>query len=491
MSAHEAAHLDPNEKRSFKGSRIALVLLIAGLLVLLGGYLLTRFSPEGPRRFWLAYVHNYAFFLSLSLGALFFVLLQHLTRAGWSVVVRRPAEVVAANLILLAVLFVPIAAVVLGGSGAIYPWAKPLSELKAAEGSAHASSHSAQKHEPESAGPADSHSQAQDGAVFQLVADRGVNQGEGPREGSKEETTALHADSPAEGHQGDHAGGHEVSLILGKRAYLNPPFFTIRWVVYFLVWAGAAWWFWSRSVRQDETGDAGLTLSMQNVSAPAMLAFALTATLASFDLLMSLDPIWFSTIYGVYFFAGAAVGFFALIIVFIAMLQKRGLLTRSVNAEHYHDLGKYLFGFIFFWGYIAFSQYMLIWYGNIPEETQWFFRRGCATHAPNVWSYVIVGILLLHFIVPFVVLLNRDVKRRVRWLTFCAVWMLVVHWADIYWLVMPELTVSYLPLGFAEIGCLAGLGLVFAAGLFWFASGRSLLPLRDPRLGESLEFQNL
>jgi hypothetical protein len=480
VSAHGQAHLDPDEQRHINVSRAGVGLLVAGLVVLAAVYLLARGSEGGPRRFWLAYVHNYAFFLSLSLGALFFVLLQHVTRSGWSVVIRRTAEVIAANLLVLAGLFVPIAAVVMGGSGILYPWARPLSALQ----QDHATHAARPMHEP---GARPEHA----GVDFRLAADQGVNQGKIDARGTDEETTAVDVDSPAEAHAGDRAGGHEVSLILEKRAYLNSPAFVARWVVYFAIWAGAAYWFWRRSVRQDASGEVGLTLSMQTMSAPALLAFALTVTLASFDLLMSLDPIWFSTIFGVYFFSGCVVGFFALMIATLASLQRRGLLAASVNIEHYHDLGKLLFGFVFFWGYIAFSQYMLIWYGNIPEETGWFFRRGAATQAPNVWSYVILLILLGHFVVPFVVLLSRDVKRRIGLLTFWAVWMLVLHWIDLYWLVMPEFTTAYLPIGVPEIGCLLGIGLIFVAGLAWWASGRSLVPLRDPRLAESLAFRNL
>jgi hypothetical protein len=440
VSSHDAAHPDPLERRHVNAARPAIVALTLGVAVLVVCYLLGRSSQDGLRRFWLAYIHNYAYFLTLSLGALFFVMLQHLTRSGWSVVVRRPAEIMAANLVVLAILFVPIAINVAGGSGTAYPWAQPPSAF----------SHGA----PADAAQAVEHNPA---------ADHGQSAGYNE-----------HADS-----------------IAGKRPFLNASFFIVRWIVYFAIWAGLARWFLTRSLRQDQSGDATLTLSMQRCSAPAMVAFALTVTLASFDLLMSLDPAWFSTIFGVYFFAGSVVGFLAALIVIVAGLQKRGVLAHSINAEHYHDMGKLLFAFVFFWGYIAFSQYMLMWYGNLPEETGWYFRRGCATQAPNVWSWVIVLILLGHFVVPFVFLLSRSVKRHRRRLVFWAVWMLVLHWIDLYWLVMPELTTTHLPLGPIEIGCLLGTGSVFVAGLAWTASRMSLLPVGDPRLPESLAFRNL
>ena len=448
--------------------------LIAGVVVLAASYLLSRFTQDGSRRFWLSYVHNFAFFLSLSLGALFFVVLQHLTRSGWSVVVRRPAEIVAANLLVLAAMFVPIAFIVAGGSGTVYPWAKPAS--------AFAHLNTDQDH------ATTAHASAGAGVEARLAAydERNVTSGHA---GAAQAEDHARAHEPSAADHDDHAA-HDA-LIAKKRAYLNAPFFILRWIAYFAVWAGLGWWFWTRSMHQDASGDVALTHAMQRRSAPAMLLFALTVTLASFDLLMSLDPVWFSTIFGVYFFSGCAVGFFALLIVTLAGLQKGGVLTRSVTPEHYHDLGKLLFAFVFFWGYIAFSQYMLIWYGNIPEETGWFFRRGCATQAPNVWSYVIVLILLGHFLLPFVALLSRNVKRHRRLLVFWAVWMLVLHWVDLYWLVMPQLTTQYLPLGVVEIGCLAGLGAVFFAGLARLGAGRSLLAVGDPRLNESLAFENM
>ena len=160
-----------------------------------------------------------------------------------------------------------------------------------------------------------------------------------------------------------------------KRPYLNQPFFFIRWVIYFVSWIGLSLYFWRRSLDQDATGNDTITLRLQKLSAPAIIIFAITLTFAAFDLLMSLDPHWFSTIYGVYYFSGSFVGFLAVLILALMAFQNQGLLTRSITVEHYHDLGKLLFGFVFFWGYIAFSQYMLIWYGNIPEETGWLFRR--------------------------------------------------------------------------------------------------------------------
>lgn len=445
-------HMNVREAQVFRAPGLSPMLLLGGAVVLAATYLVSG-RGDGAREFWLAYVHNYAFLLSLSLGALFFVLLQHVTRSGWSVIIRRPAEILGANLIVLALLFVPVAVNVAGGSGVLYPWAVPLETLRGTDAdSAH---HAAGTHDA-------------------------VHAADAP---------ADHASADAHEHQ-DHHADHARQLILEKRAYLNAPFFITRWLIYFGIWAALGLYLWRSSLWQEQSADVAPTLRAQTISAPALVIYALTVTAAAFDLLMSLDPVWYSTIFGVYYFAGAAVGFFALMILLLTGLQRRGYL-HEVTSEHFHDLGKWLFGFVFFWGYIAFSQYMLIWYGNIPEETGWFLRRGCAQQDPNVWSYVIVLLLVGHFIVPFVVLLSRQVKRHKALLVCWAGWMLALQWIDVGWLVMPELTTDRLPLGVAEAGCLIGLSAIYLGGVAAFAHGRNLVPSGDPRLDESLAFENI
>ena len=224
---------------------------------------------------------------------------------------------------------------------------------------------------------------------------------------------------------------------------------------------------------------------MERLSGPALLLLALTVTFAAFDWLMSLDPRWYSTIFGVYYFSGAIVGFLAAVILLAMLLQRGGRLTASVTVEHYHDLGKLLFAFVIFWGYIAFSQYLLIWYANIPEETGWYLVRQTGD-----WAGVSVLLLCVHLLLPFFGLLSREVKRRKVLLGFWAVWMLAAHWIDVYWLVMPSVSPTRPPLAMVDFGCLAGLGCLYLAAVAHAAQGRALLPLGDPRLPESLAFEN-
>lgn len=388
------------------GRRLLWSALAVGAAGMAAAVLLARFGGHGAERFFHAYLAAYAYFLSLALGALFFVMLQHLTRSGWSVVVRRLAEGVAAAMPLLALLAIPI---ILGRTH-LYQW--------------------------------------------------------------------INADASA----GDH-------LLQWKKPYLNNGFFLARMAVYLAVWVFLARYMYRNSVRQDAGGDIRLTLRMERLSAPGMVLFALTITFAAFDLLMSLDPRWYSTIFGVYYFSGGVVGFLALLTVMTYAAQCSGRLTHAVTPEHYHDLGKLLFAFVVFWAYIAFSQYMLTWYANIPEETAWYLRR-----QEGDWAAVSILLLLGHFAAPFLALISRIPKRRPGVLVVGAVWMLLMHWVDIYWLVMPGTRFAAngrVPLGLIDLAAFLGVGGLFMAATVQRLRTCSLVPERDPRLLESLTFENV
>ena len=384
------------------GPRLVRAGLATGVIMLVASVALAFLAPGGMDRMLHSYLVAFAFFLSVSLGALFFVVLQHLVRAGWSVVVRRVAEALAMNLPLLALFAVPI---LLGVRG-LYEWADP----RAVAGDA---------------------------------------------------------------------------LLRGKQPYLNVPFFAARLAVYFAVWTFLARYFWTRSTTQDRTGDVRLSLQMERTSAIGMVLFALTTNYAAVDLLMSLDPHWYSTIFGVYFFSGGVVGFFALLSMLAALLQRSGRLGGAVTDEHYHDLGKLVFAFTVFWAYIAFSQYMLMWYANIPEETEWYLRR-----QTGQWAGVSLLLLFGHFVLPFVYLLPRFVKRRPKLFGPIAAWMLLMHYVDIYWIVMPQISPGRVPLHLLDLTCPLGIGGIMLAATAHRLRQRALVPLRDPRLAESLAFEN-
>jgi len=394
-----------NERRHLGalGDRIVRVAAAAGVLGAVASVALAAVSADGWRRFFFSYLLSFSYLLTLALGALFFVILQHLTRAGWSVVVRRWAEAIASALPVLAVLAVPIVAF---GLHHLYHWS--------------------------------------------------------------------HAEAVAADH-----------LLQAKQAYLNVPFFVARLAVYFALWTLMARFFLRRSLAQDASGDPELTVQMERRAAPSMLVFALTATFAAFDLLMSLDPHWYSTMFGVYVFAGSVVSFVALLSVVVFAGQRAGVLAHAVTVEHYHDLGKLLFAFTVFWAYIAFSQYMLMWYANLPEETAWLLRR-----QTNGWGWVGLTLLLGHFVVPFVALLSRAPKRRPRLVAATAVWVLLMHWVDLYWVVIPEVAPERAAPHLLDLATLLGLGGLVIAAVVLRVRRNSLLAERDPRLQESLMFEN-
>ncbi|NJL28411.1 MAG: hypothetical protein HC897_11250 [Thermoanaerobaculia bacterium] len=279
------------------------------------------------------------------------------------------------------------------------------------------------------------------------------------------------------------AGSH---VLQHKQPYLNATGFQLRGVVYVAAWALLAWFFRRASMRQDEAGDPAITRRLQSLSAPALIVFGITLTFAGFDWLMSLDPHWYSTIFGVYLFAGSVVAVVATLIVVLLQLQASGVLRRVVSWEHYHDLGKLLFAFTVFWAYIAFSQFMLIWYGNIPEETAWFKHRW-----QHGWEVVSVLLAAGHFGLPFLFLLSREVKRRRATLLVACGWLLVMHYVDIYWLVMPSLHAEHFQIHWLDAATLVGVGGLFIGALGWTLRGQVLVPVRDPRLAESLAFENV
>lgn len=294
--------------------------------------------------------------------------------------------------------------------------------------------------------------------------------------------------------------------LVHKLGWLSPGFFAGRYVVYGVLYSAMAMYFARKSRQQDDSGDPKLSESMRVASGPAMIVYSLITCFAAFDVLMSMAPKWYSTIYGVNFWGSACVGGFAALALVVLAIQRTGRLTHSINPEHYHDIGKWMFAFTFFWAYTAFSQFMLQWYGNLPEETVWYKYR-----LFGEWQWVSIAILVGFWAFPFVFLMSRWTKRIVPSLVFFAVWQLVFHWLDLYWNVMPSYdwtveqhgaaqivqgplagNTAYHHVGFSAIDISVWLGLV---GVLLFGIGRNLrgnlIPVKDPTLGLSLAHENL
>jgi len=298
------------------------------------------------------------------------------------------------------------------------------------------------------------------------------------------------------------AHNHELNHHLAhKFGWLDPTFFAIRYVIYGVIFSGLAWYFSKKSREQDESGDPKISETLRIASGPAMIIYALATCFLSFDILMSIAPKWFSTIYGVNFWGSACVGAFSALALIVLGIQRSGRLVHSVTAEHYHDIGKWMFAFTFFWAYTAFSQFMLQWYGNMPEETFWYKYRMFGE-----WKWVSILMLVGFWAFPFVILMSRWTKRIVPSLVFFAVWQLVFHWLDLYWNVMPSyqwqmtyhdgVAINAGPLtgnpalhhvGFTAVDVTVWLGLV---GVLLIGIGRNLkgnlIPVKDPTLPLSL-----
>jgi hypothetical protein len=385
-------------------SKIAYGLGAIGVIAFLAGFLAGPADAHGGHgRFGAAYLVGFMFTTTIGIGALFMTVIQHLTKAGWSVAPRRLLEWLAQGLVASVALFIPLFIM----------------------------SHDVWHHWMDET----------------LVA--------------------------------------SDKILRGKAAYLNPTFFYIRAIVFLLTWALLAMWFYKQSREQDTSGNRKLSEKMQAAAAPATFALGLTTTFAGFDWVMSLDPHWYSTIYGVYIFAGSILSAMAALSLIVVRLRKEGVGGDLLTVEHQHDIGKFLNGFIVFWAYIGFSQFILIYYAAIPEETTFYKLRW-----QGGWQPVSLTIFIGGFVIPFLLTLSRTAKRTSPILAFAAVWVLVMHYIDLYWLIMPyfdkQMSFSWVDIA----GLLAPLGITAA----WIAKrcfADPAYPLRDPYIPEALKAENL
>lgn len=271
-----------------------------------------------------------------------------------------------------------------------------------------------------------------------------------------------------------------------KRAYLNQPFFVVRAVLYFAIWTLAALLLRRWSLRQ-ETGDGVAIARHQRALAAVMLppvGFALT--FAAFDWLMSLSPGWYSTVFGVYVFAGDILAALSLLAVIAWLLQRAGALEGEVTVSHVHALGKLILTFLIFWAYIAFCQLLLIWIADLPEEIGWY-----ATRTRGGWGAIGAVLALGHFLLPLFALLSRELKRRAPALAAVAGWLLVMHLVDVYWLVMPALDPDGVRPHWLDLAAFLGVGgIVVACGVRLLAAA-PLVPRGDPRLQRSRHFTTI
>lgn len=371
---------------------LSFALIAIGLLTFVVGLM------KNQDRLWTSYLVAFFFFASMAVSGLFWVAINAVAKAGWSVTIRRYAEATTS--------FIP--AILIGGLilligfKNLYPWAN------------------------------------------QSVIDS----------------------SP---------------VIAAKTAYLNSAFFVVRLFIFAVGCMIFRWVLVGNSLKQDQTGDHGLTLKSVPPAVGFIVFFALSYSFFSVDLLMSLLPTWYSTIFGVYTFSGMFQAGMAFLAIVIVLMRRHGYVKGYVTVEHQHDVVKYLKGFSIFWAYIAFSQFMLIWYANIPEETEYYIMR-----AQGGWMNISLVLLIFRFVVPFLALLPRGAKRTDNHVIAVSVLVLAMQYLDIYWMVYPNFFDGHVTFGFWEIGIFAGFAGLFLLTIMSFWSKHSLVPLKDPRIHEAI-----
>jgi hypothetical protein len=273
------------------------------------------------------------------------------------------------------------------------------------------------------------------------------------------------------------------AVLQAKQWYLNVPGFIIRLVLYFAIWTGFAFILDRLSRRQDSAPDPGLARRMQLIAAPGLAVYCLTATFAGVDWLMSLQPHWFSTIYGIYFLGGQVLAALAFLILVARYLARREPMDRVLAPRHFHDYGKLFLAFVMLWAYFSFSQFLIIWAGNLPEEIVWYVRR-----IEHGWGWVALSLALFHFGMPFLLLLSRGLKRAPKRLGALAAFMLFMRWVDLFWQTEPAFPH---PGGRFYFHWLYIATVLAVGGIWLFAfcaelKKRPLLPINDPFLAEAV-----
>ena len=359
---------------------------------------IATFLVWGPERFWVNWILWFLFLLTIGLGCLFIIALEHVVGAKWSVPLRRIPE----RLSSLALLMGPAALLALFSLHTLYPWT--------------------QRENPEN------------------------------------------------------------PVIAGKSVWLSVPFFTLRVVLCVGLWILAYRIFVTGSFRQDRERDPRFNLRARRFAPLFMAIFAITITVVAFDWISSLEPEWYSDIFGVYIFAGTFLAGLAATTLALLYLKNQGRLP-NVGPDHMYNLGGFLFAFTVFWSYIGFAQYLLMWYANIPEEVFWYQQR-----LHGAWGPILLALAVFHFLVPFLILIPRNAKSNPRFLFWTASLMLASHWLDLYWMIFPVLG-NGPNFGWPE--CFFGF-LFLSGGILWirrFMKRGEDMPVGDPLLSEGLEFR--
>lgn len=440
------------------------------------------------------------YFLSLTVGGIFWTLLHHASNSGWGIVIRRLMENLGSVVIVIFVLALPLLAP--SFRDALWEWFPERAKIKA-EAVEHAehelAARRAQLTENLKAAETSLLAMEKENAAALAKATEGekvyLNAELAAAKGRLETAkTALGSDEEIKEQLKYEHFKHSNVLLYKKKGYLNEAFWHFRFFFYGAALFGIIYFLRHWSIKSDETGDPKFFRRMRRAACGFLPLFATAWTFLVFDWLMALDYAWFSTMWGVYLFAGAALNSMAFLIILVTLLRRAGYLKEVITMEHYHLMGKLLLAFTIFWAYIAFSQFFLIWYANITEETKFYLTRNTDFWNPYSIAFLVIG----HFFVPFTILLIQGFKKKPTVICLIAGWTLLMHFFDVYWIIIPErgpsLThgESLIIPGAVWTDLLAWISVagLFGFGLMHFLGKGSLYPCRDPRLDESLNVVN-
>ena len=448
-----------------KAKQISMILMAIGILALILGFV------TNPDRVWASLMVNNFFFLAISLGAIFFLAVQFAAQAGWSVVLHRVMQSIGSFLIIPSAVMIIIIA--LGGShrNHLYHWMDKfitteevsVGELKEYE------SHFLSHDDAHDAHAEDAH--AEDAHATESHDDHGDH-----ADHAAHHTYAQDYEGMAD--EELIANPHFDSIIAGKVGYLNFPFFMLRALIYIAGWIFGARVLRKYSLKLDESGDVQWYKKSIRASAIFIIFFAVSSSMMAWDWIMSIDTHWFSTLFGWYTFAGMFVSALTTITLVTLYLKSKGYL-QEVNVSHIHDMGKFMFAFSIFWTYLWFSQFMLIWYSNIPEEVTYYMAR-FDDYKLVFWSMVIIN-----FIFPILILMDREAKRHYGVLAFAGIMILLGHWLDHFVMIMPGTVKADWHLGFVEFGMLAGYAGLFINRVLNHLTKAPLVVKNHPMLKES------
>lgn len=392
-------------------------------------------SSEHHGRLWSNLLINGYYFIGISLGALFFYALSFATETAWSVSLRRVMEGIFSFLPYAAVVLVIVFAASSFHLNHIYHW-------------------------------------MDEATVSEFVSESTMDS-EHPKYFKTQE------DADKAGETVVYNEAHFDSIIANKTAYLNVPFFWIRTIVYLATFIFFARWFRKRSLEEDATGNLDLHFKGYKRGALYLVLFAVFSSTLSWDWVMSIDTHWFSTLFGWYTFSGMWVSAMNIIAILSLYLISKGYL-KEINSSHIHDVGKWVFALSFLWTYLWFSQFMLIWYSNIPEEVTYFITRIEHYRVP------FFGMMMINFMVPMVFLMSRDAKRNPKFLIFVGTIIFIGHFVDVYMLITPGVLFEHWHFGLLEVGLFLGFTGLFLNRVLTTLTKAPLIPKNSPYLDESL-----